>query len=141
MSSIISDGFDNLSDLTVFILAPSRAPDLVTAHKSSSTSLVVKWSHLPEEHFQGEPIGYDITYYPVEVESDANRVIVNYTTNAMTLTDLTVYTMYIINVSAVSSGGIGPANTAEARTDTAGTKIFKVAEHCFQVSIPYCLLF
>ena len=40
----------------------------------------------------------------------------------MTLTDLTVYTMYVIDVSAVSSGGIGPANTAKARTDAAGTE-------------------
>ena len=45
---------------------------------------------------------------------------VNYTTNTKTLTNLTVYTMYVINVLAVSSGGIGPARTARARTDAEG---------------------
>ena len=49
----------------------------------------------------------------------------NYTTNATTLTNLTVYTMYVINVSAVSSGGIGPANTARARTDAEGKEVLK----------------
>ena len=95
---------------------------MLTAYNSSSTSLVVKWSHLPEEHFQGEPIGYSITYYPDDLRRDSNFVTVSYkrTINTTTLTDLAVYTMYIINVSAVSSGGIGPANTAKARTDAEG---------------------
>ena len=47
---------------------------------------------------------------------------VNHSKNTTALTDLTVYSMYVINVSAVSSGGIGPANTAKARTDAAGTE-------------------
>ena len=45
---------------------------------------------------------------------------INHTSNITTLTNLTVYTMYVINVAAVSSGGIGPANTAKARTDARG---------------------
>ena len=85
----------------------------------------MKWSHLPEKHFQGQPIGYNITYYPVDVEGEINFVSVNYTRNTTTLTNLTVYTMYVINVSAVSSGGIGPANTTKARTHAAGTKDLK----------------
>ena len=51
-------------------------------------------------------------------------MIVTFTLNTTILTDLTVYTMYAINVSAVSSGGVGPANTAKARTDAAGTEGF-----------------
>ena len=99
---------------------------MITANNSSSTSLVVKWSHLPEEHFQGQLIGYHVTYYPVDLESDVNFTSVNYTTNTTTLTNLTVYTMYVINVSAVSSGGIGPANTIKARTDAEGREILKI---------------
>ena len=90
-------------------------------------SLVVKWSHLPKKHFQGQPIGYEITFNPVDLESDINFVSVNYTSNTTTLTDLTVYTMYVIDVSAVSSGGIGPANKAKARTDAAGRKFLTIA--------------
>ena len=94
---------------------------MVTAHHSSSTSLVVNWSHLPEKRFQGKPVGYKITFHPVGSENDVNRVSVNYTTNSTTLTNLTAYTIYVIRVSAVSSGGIGTANTVKARTDAEGT--------------------
>lgn len=54
----------------------------------------------------------------IDVES------VNYESNTTTLTNLTSYTMYAITVSAVSSGGIGPANTARARTNAVGTTSF-----------------
>lgn len=102
-------------------LAPLRAPELVGAHNASSSTLEVEWIHLPEEHFRGEPIGYIIKYYPVESEGDFNVVSVKYRTNTVSLTNLSIYTMYVIILSAESSGGIGPANTIEARTDAEGT--------------------
>ena len=107
------------------ISAPCRAPDLVIAYNLSSTSLVVKWRHLPENYFQGEPISYRITNNPVGSENDINVFSVNYTSNTTTLTNLAVYTLYVINVSAVSSGGIGPANTVKARTGAKGKMVFK----------------
>ena len=107
--------------LLLFFSAPSEAPHLVTAYNYSSTSLVVRWSHLLEKQFQGQPIGYKIAYYSDESENNRNVVRLNYTTNTTTLTNLTVYTKYVINVSAVSSGGIGPSNTVKARTDARGT--------------------
>ena len=75
------------------------------------------------EEFQGKPIGYKITYYPVNSANDVISLSVNYTANTITLTNLTVYNMYVINVSAVSSGGIGPVNTAKARTGAEGRKV------------------
>lgn len=86
-------------------------------------SLLVKWSHVAEGDFQGELIGYEIQFHPLNLELKPNCMSVNYTTNTTILTNLIVYTMYVISVSAVSSGGIGPANTAKARTDARGTKI------------------
>ena len=106
-----------------FLLAPSLVPSLVIAHNSSSTSLRVIWSYMPEEHFQGKPVGYSISYYPVDLRGDADFKNVNYSLNYTTLTNLTVYTMYVINVSAVSSGGMGPANTVKARTGAEGTNL------------------
>ena len=94
---------------------------MVNAHDLSSTNLLVKWSHLPKADFQGQPIGYFLTHHPDNMESEINSISLNYTTNSTTLTNLTVYTMYVINVSAVSSGGIGPANTMKARTDSEGS--------------------
>lgn len=100
---------------------------MVVAHKVSSTNLVVRWSHLPEEDFHGQPIGYVITHHPTDLESDPNSMIVLYTTNSTTLTNLKVYTMYTINVSAVSSGGTGPAETVKTRTDAEGKELLKMA--------------
>lgn len=105
----------------------------MTVHCSSSTSLVVKWSHLQEEYFQGRPIGYEINYYPENVEKAVNFWTVNYPKITATLTNLTIYTLYTVKVSAVSSGGIGPANTVKARTGAEGTKVKKIKYLTFNV--------
>ena len=86
----------------------------------NSTSLVVKWSPLPEKYFRGQPIGYHITYFPIDSESDFNFVKVHFTSNSTILSHLTTYTIYVINVSAMNPGGKGPAKRAEARTQAAG---------------------
>ena len=123
--------------LLIFFLfiAPSEAPDPVAATNVSSTSLVLEWSHLPEEHFQGKPIGYIITYHTINSDCDKNVVWENVTRNATTLTNLTVYTVYVINVSAVSSGGIGPTNTVRTRTDAEGNLVSRQKNlHCTLLS-------
>lgn len=112
----------------VSLLAPFRAPDSLFAHSSNSTTLIVKWNHLSEEDFQGQPFGYNITFYSVDSQSKVNFFTVNYTKNVTTMTKLTVYTTYVINVSAVSSGGVGPANTARAQTGAAGMDGYSVLE-------------
>ena len=99
-----------------FILAPSRAPDLVIAYNTSNTSLVVKWSHLPRQYFRGEPIAYYIYYIPAHSETDYKITSVKYTTNTTTLTGLAVYTMYVVYVSAMSSRGVGPSKSTLVST-------------------------
>ena len=71
---------------------------------------------MPKKYFQGKPIGYDISHHPVDFKTDLKFVSVTYTTNNTTLTELDVYTNYAINVSAVSSGGRGPAKSTFAST-------------------------
>ena len=93
---------------------------MVTAYNSSSTSLVVKWSQLTEEQFQGQPVGYLINYYAFRPDGVIKDFIVNYTTNTTTLTDLIPYTVYVIYVSAISSGGTGALTIAQTRTGAAG---------------------
>lgn len=107
------------------LLAPFRAPESVTVHSSSSTRLKVKWSYLPEKDFQGQPLGYSLTYHPVDLEIELKFMSVNNMMNTTTLTNLAVYTMYVINVSAVSSGGVGPAKTGKGRTGAEGTKFLR----------------
>ena len=48
---------------------------------------------------------------------------VNYT-NTTELINLAAFTTYVINVSAVSSGGVGPGNTTKARTNEGGINDF-----------------
>ena len=50
------------------------------------------------------------------------------------LANLTVYTVYVVNVSALSSGGIGPARTVKARTDARGTKVYNIV-NSFLISL------
>ena len=76
---------------------------------------------LPTQYLNGEPVGYKVTYYPDGLESVINFVAVNLT-NTTELTNLSAFTMYVVNVSVVSSGGVGPWNTIKARTDDAGTE-------------------
>ena len=71
---------------------------------------------MPKQYLQGEPIGYNIVYYPVDLARNFHVLNVSYTTNTTNLTELDVYTMYAINISAVSSGGVGPAKSTYAST-------------------------
>ena len=80
---------------------------------------------MPKQYYQGRPIGYNIIYYGLDIECDYNFVNVNYTTNTTTLKDLGVYTLYAVNVSAVSSGGVGPAKMVITRTDAEGKKVLR----------------
>lgn len=99
----------------LMLSAPYEPPDLVTAYNTSSTSLVVKWSHVPTKYFGGKPIGYNV-YYSSYWDDGYQFVSVSYTTNTATLTNLQVYTMYIVAVAAVSSGGEGPLESGRATT-------------------------
>ena len=75
---------------------------------------------MSKQYFKGKPIGYKISHYPAGFEENFSFVTVNYTTNSTELTNLTVFTEYVINVSAVSSGGVGPGISTTARTDANG---------------------
>jgi len=76
-----------------------------------------------KQYYQGKPTGYHITYYTFDYKGDFKFVSVNYTTNMTNLTDLAVDALYVVNVSAVSSGGVGPAKMVISRTDAEGKKV------------------
>ena len=75
---------------------------------------------MSKQYFNGKPIGYKISYCPVGLERNFSFVTVNYTTNSTELTNLTVFTKYVINVSAVSSGGVGSGISTTFQTDDEG---------------------
>lgn len=61
-----------------------------------------------------------VTYFPANFKGGVDFVNVNLESNNTTLSNLTAHTMDVINVSAVSTEGVGLANTAKARTLAAG---------------------
>ena len=65
-------------------------------------------------------MGYKISYFPVGLERNFSFMTVNYTTNSTELTNLIVFTEYVVTVSAVSSGGLGPWLSTTAQTDVHG---------------------
>ena len=75
---------------------------------------------MSKQHFNGNPIVYQISYYPTGLEERLRFVTVNYTQNYTELHNLTVFTQYFVNVSAVSSGGVGPGAWPMAGTDADG---------------------
>ena len=75
---------------------------------------------MPKQYFNGKPIGYKISYCPVGLERNLSFMTVNYTTNFTELTNLIVFTEYVVTVSAVSSGGLGPWLSTTAQTDVDG---------------------
>jgi len=79
---------------------------------------------VPKQYYHGKVIGYKIIYCVADMECDFNVANVNYTTNTTTLKGLSVYTKYVVSVSAVSSGGVGPAKMVITRTDAEGKKAF-----------------
>ena len=131
-------------DFLFFSSAPAQAPDIIFAYNSSSTSLIVKWNHLSKRYFNGEPLGYKVTYHPVSLERNISSITVKYK-NITELTNLSAFTMYVITVSAVSSGGVGPWNTIKARTDDAGIDDLMdyspIETVVFFFSTHYCRLF
>ena len=75
---------------------------------------------MSKKYFNGRPIGYHISYYPTGLENRLQFLTVTYTKNYTNLLQLTPFTKYSINVSAVSSGGVGPGASTTARTEADG---------------------
>ena len=100
-----------------YFLVPSNAPRQVLVSAKSSKSLHVSWTAVPQEYRHGkihmhkiyislatQPINYINSYFvfnPVEYN----------------ISDLRVFTLYVIRVSAVNEAGEGPKSRAvTART-------------------------
>ena len=75
---------------------------------------------MSKPYFNGNPIGYQISYYPTGLKNRLRFLKVTYTKNHTILPKLTAFTEYSVNVSAVSSGGMGPEVSTTARTDADG---------------------
>ena len=113
---------------------------MVTAQ--SSTSLYVSWTAVPEEHRHGK-IHMHKTY--ISLATQPSKYINSYfafNPVEYNISDLRVYTLYVIRVSAVNEAGEGPKSRAvTARTLEGGEFIDIVRkERNFRRSISYLVI-
>ena len=90
------------------ILAPTAAPQTVTASATGPTIVFVTWKRVDCIDRNSEISGYTVRYGPVG-ETAVNASISGTNHLAYTLVGLTPSTNYSIEVAAVNSdGGVGP---------------------------------
>lgn len=91
---------------------PDSPPVNVTAQVLSPTSIVVRWNEVPPISQNGEIIGYDLVYEPLETFNGAigltfaNNLPASST--GLTLSGLEEYVSYNISVRASTLVGPGP---------------------------------
>ena len=88
---------------------PTAAPENVTGHNSSSTSILVIWDDVPAADRNGIILTYTITYESL-TENNNGNVTVNYPDNQRNLTGLREYVNYNIKMFASTVKGDGPAS-------------------------------
>ncbi len=91
------------------MLEPAAAPENVTGHNSSSTSILVTWDDVPAAEQNGIILTYTITYESL-TQNHTSSATVNFTDHQTNLTGLRKYVNYSITVFASTIKGDGPAS-------------------------------
>ena len=92
--------------LSKCLSAPVSAPEGLTSKSIESKSLSVVWGTVPCPGQRGPITGYRLRY------SSSTVVITGEGNREQTLTGLTPFTSYSVQVAAVNAGGTGPYSTA-----------------------------
>ena len=112
---------ETLSDgLCFFCTEPSAPPSSITGDHSSSTSIVVQWNEVPQEHRNGEIQGYRVLYS--DADGLEKKKTVDVPTRETSLIGLNKSTTYTIKVLAFTSVGDGPASSGISVTTPEGGK-------------------
>ena len=110
-----------LSDgLCFFCTEPSAPPSDITGDHISSTSIVVQWNEVPQEHRNGEIQGYRVLYS--DADGREKKKTVDAPTRETSLIGLNKSTMYTIKVLAFTSAGDGPASSGISVTTAEDSK-------------------
>ena len=104
--------------LSHFILEPDGAPQDVSAHNSSSTSILVTWDDVPVQQQNGIITRYTITYQS-QTENHNGNVSADPSDRQLNITGLKEYVFYNITMFASTVKGDGPHSTpvVVVRTD------------------------
>ena len=100
----------------LLLAVPSAPPKITSAYKTSSTSISVHWTPIPENVTNGILLGYRIRYVPFL----PGFLPVVKTTNASSTSceqgGLKKFTFYFILVSGYTNGGSGAGGGVLCRT-------------------------
>ena len=96
---------------------PSNAPRQVLVSAKSSKSLHVSWTTVPQEYRHGKIHMHKIYVSLATQPSNYINTYLAFNPVEYNITDLRVFTLYVIRVSAVNEAGEGPKSRAvTART-------------------------
>ena len=91
---------------------PSAPPTDVAVSIKSSTSITVQWGSVPCRHQNGQITGYSVQYEAVgSSETGSEMVSGDSSGGTATISGLTRWTMYTVQVAAVNSAGTGVYST------------------------------
>ena len=100
-----------------YFLVPSSAPRQVLVSAKSSKSLHVSWTAVPQEYRHGKIHMHKIYISLATQPSNNINTYFAFSPVEYNISDLRVFTLYVIRVSAVNEAGEGPKSRAvTART-------------------------
>ena len=102
--------------------APTAPPGQVSAKATSSTSLLVTWSAVPEQHSHGKILLHHV-YISHANNLDNYRSFPAQHPTQLLLANLQAYTLYAIRVSAKNNIGEGPKSAPLTARTMEGGKI------------------
>ena len=102
--------------ISQYVAAPGAAPTILSSSSPSSTSLLISWRAPVEDQRNGI-----LTDYLVYYTSNATLPMTMWgrtssPDNSVTLTGLSIFTVYTVSVAASTVAGIGPYDSVEIRT-------------------------
>ena len=98
---------------------PSGKPAVLAAHNTSSTSIYLEWSPPASHTMHGQFLGYVINYRPRDTSPAQSREVqvTNPAATSHTVTDLAVYTQYLVSIRVTNPEGDGPETIVVVMTD------------------------
>ena len=94
-------------------IVPTAPPGNLTVVVLDSRSLRLSWNPPPDEHQNGEVLGYSITVTAVRA---GTKLQYNSTSTSLTVSDLHPYYTYHCRVAALTTAGMGPFTTVVEQT-------------------------
>lgn len=102
----------------LFSAVPSAAPRMITAHITSSTSISVQWSPIPDNLTNGVLLGYQVDCFLFG--SVRGEQTLTTSSNSVEFQGLRKFNRYLITVAGYTKKGLGINDTVACKTDEDG---------------------